>query len=228
MAGRIIEAGVAKNLQAAEFSAAVENALKALKKADKQLAQVIKNVGPCTLMPDDIQSPFVALAESIVYQQLSGKAAGTIFGRVKALFAETGGLTAEDVLTTTVQTLRGAGCSNAKALALIDLAEKTVSGVVPTVEQLHTMPDDEIIERLVSIRGVGKWTVEMMLIFRLGRMDVMPTTDYGIRKGFALTYKLADLPAPKEILAHSEIWKPYRTLASWYLWRCLELPAEAW
>ncbi len=228
MAGRIIEAGAAKTFKVTEFDAEVEKALKALKKADKQLAQVIKNVGACTLKPNDIQSPFVALAESIVYQQLSGKAAATIFGRVKALFAETGELTAQEVLTTSVQTLRGAGCSNAKALALIDLAEKTVSGVVPTVDQLHTMPDDEIIERLVSIRGVGKWTVEMLLIFRLGRMDVMPATDYGIRKGFALTYKLADLPAPKEILAHSEVWKPYRTLASWYLWRCLELPAEAW
>lgn len=228
MAGRIIEAGAAKNFKAAEFGAEVEKALKALKKADKQLAQVIKNVGPCTLQPDDIQSPFVALAESIVYQQLSGKAAATIFGRVKTLFAESGGLTAQSVLTTSVQTLRSAGCSNAKALALIDLAEKTVSGVVPNVDQLHTMPDDEIIERLVSIRGVGKWTVEMLLIFRLGRMDVMPATDYGIRKGFALTYRLVDLPTPKEILAHSEIWKPYRTLASWYLWRSLELPAEAW
>ncbi|MBI2809641.1 MAG: DNA-3-methyladenine glycosylase 2 family protein [Candidatus Melainabacteria bacterium] len=225
MAGRIIEA---KNINATEFDAEIEKALKALKKADKQLALVIKNVGPCTLKPDHIQSPFVALAESIIYQQLSGKAAATIFGRVKTLFAEAGGLTASAVINTSVQTLRGAGCSNAKAMALIDLAEKTVSGVVPTVDQLHSMPDDEIIERLVSIRGVGKWTVEMLLIFRLGRLDVMPATDYGIRKGFALTYRLADLPAPKEIIAHAEIWKPYRTLASWYLWRCLELPPQAW
>lgn len=218
----------ARHVKPAEFDAELEKALKALKKADKQLAQVIKNVGPCTLKPDDIQSPFMALAESIVYQQLSGKAAATIFGRVKSLYADAGGLTAEAVQRTPVEILRGAGCSNAKALALIDLAEKTVSGVVPTEKELHTMPDDEIIERLVSIRGVGKWTVEMLLIFRLGRMDVMPATDYGIRKGFALTYRKADLPTPKQILDYSQIWKPYRTLASWYLWRCLELPPEAW
>jgi DNA-3-methyladenine glycosylase II len=218
----------AKNIKAVEFDADLEKALKALKKADKPLAQVIKYVGPCTLKPNDIQSPFVALAESIVYQQLSGKAAATIFGRVKSLFDPSGGFTAEQVLNTPVEILRGAGCSNAKGLALIDLAEKTISGVVPTVDQLHTMPDDEIIERLVSIRGVGKWTVEMLLIFRLGRMNVMPATDYGIRKGFALTYGLADLPTPSQIVAHSEIWKPFRTLASWYLWRALELPAELW
>lgn len=218
----------AKNIKAVEFDAELAKALKALKKADKSLAQVIKNVGPCTLKPDDIQSPFTALAESIVYQQLSGKAAATIFGRVKALYDDAGGMSPEAVIKTPIEILRSAGCSNAKALALIDLAEKTVSGVVPTESELHAMPDDEIIDRLVSIRGVGKWTVEMLLIFRLGRLDVMPATDYGIRKGFALTYRMADLPAPKQIIEHSQIWKPYRTLASWYLWRCLELPEEAW
>jgi len=218
----------AKNSKVVEFDAELEKALKSLKKADKQLARIIKNVGPCTLKPNDIQSPFLALAESIIYQQLSGKAAATIFGRVEALYADSGGMTAKSVLKTPVEILRGAGCSNAKAVALIDLAEKTVSGVVPTESQLHKMPDQEIIDRLVSIRGVGKWTVEMLLIFRLGRMDVMPATDYGIRKGFGLTYGLPDLPTPKKILEHSEIWKPYRTLASWYLWRCLELPESAW
>ena len=219
---------VAKNIKEAEYDADLEKAIKALKKADKKLALVIKHVGACTLKPDDIQSPFVALAESIVYQQLSGKAAATIFGRVKSLFDQAGGLSAKAVINTPVELLRGAGCSNAKALALIDLAEKTVSGVVPSLTQMHTMSDDELLERLVTIRGVGKWTVEMLLIFRLGRMDVMPATDYGIRKGFALTYGLPDLPAPKVIIAHSEIWKPYRTLASWYLWRALELPLELW
>lgn len=219
---------VAKNVKVAYPDAELEKALKALKKADKELAYVIKQVGPCTLKPDDIQSPFDALAESIVYQQLTGKAAGTIFGRVKAIFADSGGMTAASVIKTPVEILRAAGCSNAKAVALIDLAEKTVSGVVPTMEQLELMSDDEIIERLVQIRGVGKWTVEMMLIFRLGRMNVMPVTDYGIRKGFQLTYRLDDLPAPRQILAHSEIWQPYRTIASWYMWRANELPQEAW
>jgi DNA-3-methyladenine glycosylase II len=227
MDGRIMSR-TAKNIKPVEFDAELDKALKSLKKADKQLAQVIKNVGPCTLKADAIQSPFKALAESIIYQQLSGKAAATIFGRVKSLYDGNGGMNAKAVLKTPVEILRSAGCSNAKALALIDLAEKTVSGVVPTEAQLNDMSDEEIIERLVSIRGVGKWTVEMLLIFRLGRMDVMPATDYGIRKGFALTYGLPDLPTPRQILEHSEIWKPHRTLASWYLWRCLELPPEAW
>jgi DNA-3-methyladenine glycosylase II len=200
---------VAKNTKAPQFDLAVDTAINKISKADKKLARVIKCVGSCTLKPDDIQSPFEALAESIIYQQLSGKAAAAIFGRVKALFAHKGPMTAQDVLPTPITTLRAAGCSNAKATALIDLAEKTVSGVVPTLVEMHTMPDDELIERLITIRGVGKWTVEMLLIFRLGRMDVLPATDYGIRKGFALTYGLDDLPAPKAILAHGEIWSPY-------------------
>ncbi len=219
---------LAKNLKKPVFDADLEKAIESICQVDRQLAYVIKHVGACTLKPDDMQSPFVALAESIIYQQLSGKAAATIFGRVQSLFEQSGGLTAEAVMKTPVEILRGAGCSNAKAVALIDLAEKTVSGVVPTLAQMHELSDPDLVERLVSIRGVGKWTVEMLLIFRLGRLDVMPATDYGIRKGFALTYGLIDLPAPKTIIAHAEIWKPYRTVASWYLWRALELPTEVW
>lgn len=211
-----------------EFNAEIEKALKLLKRVDKRLAFVIKHTGECKLQPDHLQSPFYALAESIVYQQLTGKAAGTIFGRVVSLYNDVGGMSAPEVLKTPVEILRAAGCSNAKAVALIDLAEKTVSGVVPTLAQLHKMDDEEIIKRLSSIRGVGRWTVEMLLIFRLGRMDVMPATDYGVRKGFALTYGLEDLPTPKQILEHAEIWRPYRTIPSWYMWRALELPPEIW
>jgi 3-methyladenine DNA glycosylase/8-oxoguanine DNA glycosylase len=206
------------------LSVAVETAAK----ADKKLARVIESVGPCLLKANDIQNPFEALAESIVYQQLTGKAAATIFGRVKALCREPGPMSANEVQLLTVEALRAAGCSQAKALAIKDLAEKTVSGVVPNILEMHTLSDEELVERLTAIRGIGTWTVEMLLIFRLGRLNVMPSADYGIRKGFALTYDLPELPTPKALTAYGERWQPYRTIASWYLWRALELPPTFW
>jgi 3-methyladenine DNA glycosylase/8-oxoguanine DNA glycosylase len=129
----------------------------------------------------------------------------------------------EDILPVTEDQLRAAGCSRAKATALKDLAVKTQEGLVPDLNTMHKMSDVELIERLSAVRGVGKWTVEMLLIFRLGRLDVLPATDYGIRKGFARAFKLDDLPAPRHILAHGESWKPFRSVASWYLWRANEL-----
>jgi 3-methyladenine DNA glycosylase/8-oxoguanine DNA glycosylase len=201
----------------------LDDACSFLSKKDRALNRVISTVGPCGLKIDLMQSPFEALAEAIVYQQLSGKAAATIFGRVKALFGEKKLLEPEDILLSSEEALRAAGCSRAKAVALIDLAVKTKEGLVPALEEMHGMSDDQLIERLVAVRGVGRWTVEMLLIFRLGRLDVLPATDYGIRKGFAITYKLADLPTPKEILTYGEKWKPFRSVASWYLWRANEL-----
>ena len=211
-----------------ETASKVEKSIKALAKADPKLGRVIKHVGSFTLQANEIQSPFEALAESIVYQQLSGKAAATIFGRVKAIYGEPATLKADDVGRTEIEVLRAAGCSQAKALALKDLAAKTLSGELPTLDEMSSMDDDLLVERLVTIRGVGRWTAEMLLIFKLGRMNVLPAADYGIRKGFALTYGLADLPTPKALLAHGEIWSPYRTAASWYLWRALELPPSVW
>jgi DNA-3-methyladenine glycosylase II len=193
-----------------------------LEKKDRHLARVIKKVGICTLAPQPMQSPFEALAKAIVYQQLNGKAAATIFGRVKALCRDELVLEPEDVLEVGEEKLRGAGCSRAKTAALIDLACKTKTGLVPTLEEMADLTDEELIERLCAVRGVGRWTVEMLLMFRLGRGDVVPATDYGIRKGFAYTYKLDDLPAPREIIDHAERWRPFRTVASWYLWRCLD------
>jgi len=201
----------------------LEEACAFLIKKDRPLARVIGKIGPCGLKTNPMQSPFEALAEAIVYQQLSGKAAATIFGRVKALFGEKIVLEPEDILLSSEEKLRSAGCSRAKALALLDLAIKTKEGLVPDLEAMHAMSDDELIERLCAVRGVGRWTVEMLLVFRLGRLDVLPSTDYGIRKGFALTYKLDQLPAPREIIAYGQRWKPFRTVASWYLWRALEL-----
>lgn len=191
--------------------------------ADPVLGAMMKQVGPFRLSLDTLADPFASLAESIVYQQLTGKAAATIFGRVMALYPPRRRLTPDDILKTSTAKLRACGLSRAKTAALQDLAEKTQQGVVPTLRKLKTMTDDEIVERLTEVRGIGRWTVEMMLMFRLGRPDVLPVTDYGIRKGFMRTFRTRELPAPAELLARGERWRPWRTMASWYLWRCLEL-----
>jgi 3-methyladenine DNA glycosylase/8-oxoguanine DNA glycosylase len=203
-----------------------EEAVAALSKSDRQLARVIRKAGPFTHRPPRGQSPFHSLLEAIVYQQLTGKAAATIFGRVAALYPGRGGPTAAALLKTRDEKLRAAGLSRGKVLAVKDLAAKTLEGVVPALAKLKRMPDDEILERLVEVRGVGPWTVEMLLIFRLGRPDVLPASDYGVRNGFKLTYRTKDLPGPKAILAHGERWRPYRSVAAWYLWRAVDLERE--
>lgn len=182
------------------------------------MGRVIKMVGPCGLKTDKMQNCFESLLEAIVYQQLTGKAAATILGRVKGLYGD-GFPTPPQVLMTSDEDLHAAGLSRAKVLAIKDLSEKTVSGVLPLIDELDSMMDREIIETFSSVRGIGEWTVQMMLIFRLGRADVMPQNDYGVRKGFAAAFSLKELPAPAYLLAHSERWRPYRSIASWYLWR---------
>lgn len=177
-------------------------------------------VGPFRLEPDELQSPYEALVESIVYQQLTGKAAATILGRVKNL-SEGKPPSPEEILAIPDETLRQAGLSRPKVAALRDLAHKTLDGTVPSLPELAEMNDEHIVERLTSIRGVGRWTVEMLLMFRLGRMDVLPANDLGVRKGFNRVY--GSMPTPKELLAYGERWRPYRTVASWYLWRATEL-----
>jgi DNA-3-methyladenine glycosylase II len=196
--------------------------LASLCRADKTLARLIKKVGPCTLKPDRRRSPFQALVRSVVYQQLNGVAAGTIFARVKALYPGKRFPSPEDILSTTDERLRSAGLSRAKTAALKDIAAKTITGTVPTSRVIAGMPETEILERLTTLRGVGPWTVEMLLIFILGRTDVLPATDYGVRKGFALTYGWKELPTPKELLEYGERWRPHRTTASWYFWRALD------
>ncbi len=191
-------------------------------KRDKKLARVIKDVGPCSLELAAMQDCFETLLESIVYQQLTGKAAATILGRVKALY-KNDFPSPQQLLKTSDESLRAVGLSRAKTLAVKDLAEKTRAGVLPEIEELSEMDDQEIVEILSSVRGIGEWTAQMLLIFRLGRPDVMPANDYGVRKGLAKAYKLDDLPSPKELLGYAEKWRPYRTVASWYLWRVLEL-----
>ena len=197
--------------------------LQHLSAADKVLGRLIRKVGPCTLKPERNCSPFQSLVRSVAYQQLTGKAAATILGRVKDLFPTQRFPEPQDLVRISVEQLRGAGLSRAKVAAVKDIAAKTLEGVVPTSVAIRKMSDAEILEQLTTIRGVGPWTVEMLLMFRLGRPDVLPITDYGVRKGFALTYKLDELPTPKELLAHGEKWRPYRTTAAWYMWRALEL-----
>jgi len=203
------------------FSQDTANAVEHLRASDETLARVIDSVGPFRLQLIGASSTFGALAQAIVYQQLNGKAAAAIFARFCALFPGTDP-TAALVLGISEEELRGAGLSRSKLLSLRDLAGKTVSGEIPTLAEIRLMEDDAIIERLTSVRGIGRWTVEMLLIFRLGRPDVLPADDYGIRKGFARAYTQGELPARKDVEAYGARWKPYRTVASWYLWRLAE------
>ncbi|WP_437600897.1 methylated-DNA--[protein]-cysteine S-methyltransferase [Sorangium sp. So ce590] len=199
-------------------------AVERLRASDAALARLIDAVGPFGMRLDRTSSLFVALAESIVYQQLTGKAAATIFARVRALFARAHeGPTPEQILRASDEKLRAAGLSRAKLLSLRDLARRAQDGELPTLAEVHGMEDEAIIERLTQVRGIGRWTVEMLLMFRLGRPDVLPVDDYGIRKGFAIAFKLPDLPARKDLERRGERWKPYRTAASWYLWRAVDL-----
>lgn len=200
----------------------IDEAIRLLSANDPDLARLIDRIGPCALTVRAGFNPFQALLRSIVYQQLSGKAAATIFGRVQALFpGDTP--TAKQLLDYPDDALRVAGMSRAKVAAAKDLAAKTLEGIVPERLTLQSLDDEAIIERLTTVRGVGRWTVEMLLMFYLGRPDVLPATDLGVRKGFMYTYGLDDLPAPKTILAHGEThWQPYRTVASWYMWRAVD------
>jgi DNA-3-methyladenine glycosylase II len=199
-----------------------EEAIRHLSKNDKVLARLIKKIGPCDWKPRRHRSPFETLVTSVAHQQLNGTAAQTILGRVKALYPGRRFPSPEDLLATPDERLRSAGLSRAKIAAIKDIAAKTLEGVVPTSRAIARMENDAIISQLTTIRGVGPWTVEMLLMFKLGRPDVLPATDFGVRKGFALTYKLADLPTPAELLAHGERWRPYRSIAAWYLWRALD------
>jgi DNA-3-methyladenine glycosylase II len=170
--------------------------------------------------------PFDALAESIAYQQLSGKAAATIWGRVRALFPKRKYLDPKLVLSTPDEKLRSAGLSRNKVAALKDLAAKTLDGTVPSARALGRMTDEEIIERLTAVRGIGRWTVEMLLLFDLGRPDVWPVHDYGVRKGFAKTFGRRKPPTPKQLMKLGDKWKPYRSVAAWYFWRALDAPEK--
>ena len=201
-----------------------------LKKNDAKLAVLIDRVGDFKLRLDPAPSPFESLVESILYQQLHGKAAATIHRRVREFFG--GDPTPEQLLGVPDGPLRAAGVSGNKIKAMRDLAAKTLAGIVPSNATIKKMPDADIVERLTEVRGIGPWTVEMLLIFRLGRPDVLPVTDYGVRKGYALTFmrlpksrpiEAADLPKPDVLFRRGRRWAPFRSVASWYLWRACDL-----
>jgi 3-methyladenine DNA glycosylase/8-oxoguanine DNA glycosylase len=195
-----------------------EEAVAALARADRTLGRVIERLGPCGMAPPRRCDPFAYLLRAVVYQQLSGRAAAAIHGRVLALFPRRRP-TALRLQAMDDEALRGAGLSAAKVVALRDLAGKRRDGTVPSRDRLDGLSDQEILERLTAVRGVGPWTVQMLLMFSLGRPDVLPDTDLGIRKGYAKAFRLADLPAPAELRARAERWRPWRSAASWYLWR---------
>ena len=205
-------------------------ALAHLKKNDPKLGVLIDRVGVFTLKLDPSPSPFESLLEAILYQQLHGKAAATIHRRVREFFG--GDPTPRQLLDVPDDPLRAAGVSRNKIKALRDLAAKTLDGTVPAHAAILKMSDADIVERLTEVRGIGPWTVEMLLIFRLGRPDVLPVTDYGVRKGYALTFlrlpksrpiEAADLPKPDVIVRRARRWAPFRSVASWYLWRACDL-----
>jgi DNA-3-methyladenine glycosylase II len=198
-------------------------ACQSLAESDPRLAALMARVGPFTMRPQPTQSLFAALMRSIVYQQLTGKAAATILGRVTRTCAPGRFPTPRQVLAISPERLREAGLSTAKTAAVRDLASKTLDGTVPSLARIRRMHDEEIIERLTAVRGIGRWTVEMLLIFRLGRPDVFPVMDLGVRKGFGLVFLRGRLPETSVMLRRGERWTPYRSVASWYLWRALEL-----
>ncbi len=195
-----------------------KTAIKELSRADRKLGQAIRRLGAFELELSPVGDPFEYLARAIVFQQLSGKAAATIHGRVEALFPRKR-IRPQPLLDLPDEALRGAGLSRNKLAALRDLARHRLDRTVPTLKQLEKMADDEIIERLVQVRGIGRWTVEMLLLFRLGRPDIMPATDLGIQKGFAILHESPDLPKPKQLLEETLHWQPWRSVASWYLYR---------
>jgi DNA-3-methyladenine glycosylase II len=203
------------------FAVISAHVMRNLSRADKKLARVIRRVGCFPTKKQKPQPPFASLLQSIVYQQLAGKAAATIFGRVKALGAS-GFPTPEEILALEDVQLRTAGLSRQKIAAVKDLAARTLDGTVPPLAKLRRMSEEEILERLTQVRGIGEWSVQMFLIFRLGRADVLPIHDLGIRKGFQIVYGYEDVPKPQVILEYGERWRPYRSIASWYLWRAAD------
>jgi DNA-3-methyladenine glycosylase II len=192
---------------------------KHLADSDPVMRRLIREHGPCPLTPEKNRSPFQSLVQAVAHQQLNGTAANTILTRFKKLFPKRRFPRPEDLADVTDEQIRACGFSFAKIKAIRDITAKTLAGVVPTSRQIVKLSDDEIVARLTEVRGVGRWTVEMLLIFQLGRPDVLPADDFGVRTGFRHAYQKRDLPRGKRLLAFGERWRPHRTTAAWYLWQ---------
>ena len=193
-------------------------ALRFLRRSDPVMAQLIRQAGPYSLSPERGVGPYEALVQAVAHQQLTGKAAKTILGRFYALYGADCCPEPARLVETPDEALRGCGFSRAKAASLKDIAARTLDGTIPPRRALARMKNETIIERLVEARGVGRWTVEMFL----GRPDVLPVDDYGIRLGYKIAYGKRTLPKPKSLAKFGERWAPYRTTASWYLWRAVD------
>jgi DNA-3-methyladenine glycosylase II len=201
----------------------MSEALRHLRRVDPVMAQLIRRAGPYAIKPERGTGAYEALVAAVAHQQLTGKAAQTILGRFYALYDIDCCPEPARLVDTPLERLRACGFSRAKAAALKDIAARTLDGTIPPRRALARMKDDAIIERLVEARGVGRWTVEMFLMFTLGRPDVLPVDDYGVRSGFRIAYGKRVLPKPKALAKFGERWAPYRTTASWYLWRAVDL-----
>lgn len=191
-----------------------------LKRADPALRAVIERLGPCRFTLRSDGTHFDALVRAILSQQLSGKAAATIHERLRGLYGGRDPLPSE-LLATPEDTLRGCGLSRQKMSYLVDLARHVDQELLP-LDRVEQMPDDEVISALTDVRGVGRWTAQIFLLFRLGRPDVVPENDLGIQKGVQITYDLPSLPSPREVVRIADAWAPYRSVASWYMWRLLD------
>lgn len=191
------------------------------------MRRLIEQHGPCTLVPEPGRSPFESLVRAVAHQQLNGKAAETILGRFRALFPGRRFPSPDSIAAIDDEALRAAGFSRAKIASIRDIAAKALDGTIPTGRAIRRMGDEEIIARLVGVRGVGRWTVEMLLIFKLGRPDVFPADDFGVRNGYRIASGEAEMPKPKELLARAERWRPHGTTAAWYLWRAADAAKEA-
>ena len=197
-----------------------------LRKRCPVMRRLIRTHGPCTLVPEAKRSPFESLVTAVAHQQLNGTAANTILGRFRAIFPRKRFPSAAQLGGVSDDALRACGFSWAKIAAIRDIAAKTLDGTVPTSRAIRALPDEEIIERLTTVRGVGRWTVEMLLIFKLGRPDVLPADDFGVRNGYRIAFGLDEMQKPKELLAYGERWRPHATTAAWFLWRAADAAKE--
>ncbi|MEI7534213.1 MAG: DNA-3-methyladenine glycosylase 2 family protein [Verrucomicrobiae bacterium] len=202
-------------------------AQKHLSAVDPVMARLIREIGPCRLEHEPWRSPFQSLVQAVAHQQLNGTAANTILTRFKKLFPKRRFPKPKDLADITDEQIRACGFSFSKIAAIRDIAAKTLDGTIPSSREIAKLSDEEIIERLTAARGVGRWTVEMLLIFQLGRKDVLPVDDFGVRNGFRIAYKKREMPNPKALLVFGKKWRPHRTTAAWYLWRAADAAKNA-